>query len=306
MEVRNTQVHVNRKETLLPSGLPQEEALELLRAGKGNIPLRRSTRSVGKIILDNSLTLFNLINAILAVVVLVVCFFEPNYFRNLFFMGVVVANTAIITFHEVRAKIAIDKLSILTEPYAWVRRDDREFEIPVEEIVPGDIINYSSGQQISIDGSVVLSNSMEVDESLLTGESDAIRKKEGDPVLLGSVVMSGSGYVLVEKVSKDTFAARITQEAKEEKRELSPLMRCLNKILKYISVIMFPLGAILIFKVFISGSGDEMLRGIVATAGLLVSMLPEGLILLTSIAMAVSVLRMGQKKSTSLKRSFSL
>lgn len=297
MEERNLKEKLRQNEIHLPPGLSQEEAQELLRAGKGNAALDKSTRSIGKIIVDNSFTLFNLINAILAVVVLLVCLFEPKYLRNLLFMGVVVANTAIIAFHEIRAKITIDKLSILTEPHALVRRDHKEFEIPVEEIVPGDLIKYSSGQQISIDGSVVFSDSMEVDESLLTGESDAIRKKEGDPVLSGSVVMSGSGYVLVEKVSKDTFAARITQEVKEEKRELSPLMRSLNKILKYISIIMFPLGAVLLFKVYISASGEEALRGIVATSGLLVSMLPEGLILLTSIAMAVSVLRMGQKKA---------
>lgn len=292
-----SQNQIDKEQVNLPPGLTKNEVQELLRAGKGNAPLKKNTRSVGRIILDNTFTLFNLINGILAVVVFLVCLFEPKYFRNMLFMGVVVANTAIISFHEIRAKITIDRLSILTEPHALVRRGGEEFSISVEEIVPGDLLKLSSGQQISVDGHVIYSDSMEVDESLLTGESDGIRKKIGDPVLSGSVVMSGFGYIQVEKVSKDTFAARITQEVKEEKRQLSPLMHSLNQILKYISIVMFPLGAVLLVKVYLSSTGPQMLRGIVATSGLLVSMLPEGLILLTSIAMAVSVLRMGQKKA---------
>ena len=290
-------IRQTNSQAALPSGLTENQAAELLAAGRGNVPLDKRTRSIGKIIFDNVFTLFNFINAVLGVVVLLVSLIDPRYFKNLLFMGVVVANTFIYSFQEIRAKLAVDKLAILTEPHATVRRAGQERSIPVAELVPGDVQHLAAGQQIPIDGRVLLSDGLEVDEALLTGESDPVRKQPGEEVLSGSVVMSGQGYIEVTKVSKDTFAAKIVGDAKREGRLFSPLMRSLNKILKYVSWIIFPLGIILIGYSYFTSQEKEALRSIVTTAGLLVSMLPEGLVLLTSVALAVAVVRLGQKKT---------
>jgi len=278
----------------LPPGVSEAEAAQLLAEGKGNTALDKKTRSVGKIIFDNVFTLFNLINSILGVIVLLVSLIDPTYFKNLLFMGVVAANTFIYAFQEIRAKLAVDQLAILTEPQATVRRDSQERSVPVAELVPGDVQHIKAGQQIPIDGEVILSDGLEIDEALLTGESNAVVKQPPDEVLSGSVVMSGEGYIRVTKVSKDTFAAKILGDAKREGRLHSPLMRSLNKILKYISLIIFPLGAVLIWYAYVYGEPGESLRSIVSTAGLLVSMLPEGLVLLTSVALAMATVRLGQ------------
>lgn len=288
---------INLAETSLPSGLTQEQANQLLAAGKGNIALDKKTRSVAKIIFDNVFTLFNLINAILGVVVLLVSLIDPIYFRNLLFIGVVIANTFIYSFQEIRAKLAIDKLAILTEPVSIVRRDGVEKSIPVDQLVPGDVQHIKAGQQVVIDGQILLSDGLEIDEALLTGESNPVTKFPGDKVLSGSVIMSGEGYIEVTKVANETFAARIEGDAKREGRLHSPLMRSLNKILKNISWIIFPLGIILIGHSYFYGEPGQTLRSIVTTAGLLVSMLPEGLVLLTSVALAMSVVRLGQVKT---------
>lgn len=286
-----TTTHANKQ---LPPGLSEAEASKLLAEGKGNTALEKKTRSVGKIIFDNVFTLFNLINSILGVIVLLVSLIDPKYFKNLLFMGVVVANTFIYAFQEIRAKLAVDKLAILTEPHATVRRDDQEHSIPVAELVPGDVQHIKAGQQIPIDGEVLISDGLEIDEALLTGESNPVLKQPSDTVLSGSVVMSGDGYIKVTKVSKDTFAAKILGDAKREGRLHSPLMRSLNKILKYISFVIFPLGVVLIGYAYLFGEPGQSLRSIVSTAGLLVSMLPEGLVLLTSVALAMATVRLGQ------------
>lgn len=277
------------------TGLSHAEAKHLLASGKGNLALKKPTRSTFQILIDNIFTYFNFINAALGVVVLIISLKNPVYFRNMLFMGVVVVNTAISALQEISAKRTIDKLSILTEPHAEVVRSGEQITIPVEEIVPGDLLHVSAGQQIVIDGRVVSADGLEVDESLLTGESDPIRKRDADAVLSGSVAMAGSGNIVVDKVSRDTFAARITLEAQSEKNQTSALMRGLNKLLKYVSYVLFPLGIILFAKLFLTTNGGTLVREQVTTVGLLISMLPEGLILLTSMALAASIVVLGQK-----------
>ncbi len=279
------------------TGLSKAEADALNKAGQGNLALKKPTRSTAQILFDNVFTYFNFINAVLGVIVLVISIRNPVYFRNMLFMGVVFFNTAVSFIQEIKAKQTIDKLSILTEPHAQVQRSAEVITIPVEEIVPGDLLLINAGQQIVIDGRVIASEGLEVDESLLTGESDPIRKRPGDAVLSGSVAMAGAAQLVVDKVSRHTFAARITLEAQAEKNQQSALMRGLNKLLKYVSYILFPLGLLLFVKLFFFAGPADLVREQVTTVGLLISMLPEGLILLTSIAMAASIVILGQKRA---------
>ena len=278
-------------------GLSKAAADLLLQAGKGNISLKKPTRSINQILFDNVFTFFNFINTALAVVVIIISFKDPRYLRNLLFMGVVFFNTAISIFQEIKAKLTIDKLSILTEPHAEVTRSAERMTIPVDQIVPGDLLHIKAGQQIVIDGRLVSGDGLEVDESLLTGEADPIRKRDGDRMLSGSVAMAGSGSLVVDKVSKDTFAARITLEAQSEKSQHSALMRGMNRLLKVVSFALFPLGILLFAKLFFNADGASILREQVSTVGLLISMLPEGLVLLTSVAMATSIVILGSKQA---------
>lgn len=280
---------------LLPQGLIEAEVHRLTQQGHSNIALKKATRSIARIIFDNVFNLFNFINTILGVVVFIASLHDPVYFKNLLFMGVVVANSAIYAYQEIRAKLTIDKLALLSQPQITLRRAGEERLYPVDRIVVGDVMKIEAGEQIPVDGTILKSDGLEVDESLLTGESDAIAKHVDDEVLSGSVVMSGFAYVHVTKVAKDTFSARIVTEAKKESRIRSPLTQSINKILKVISFIIFPLGALLLYHFYRLNKAQDSLRSIVSTAGLLVSMLPEGLVLLTSVAMAVGVVRLGAK-----------
>lgn len=276
-------------------GLSKAETATLLAEGKGNIPLKKPTRSIGQIIFDNTFTYFNFINTVLGVVVLIISLHDPRYFRNMLFMGVVVVNTIGSALQEIKAKITIDKLSILTQPHADVTRDGERMQIPIEGIVPGDLLHLEAGQQLAVDGRMVSSDGLEMDESLLTGESDPMRKQLGDVVLSGSVAVAGAGALVVDKVSRETFAARITLEAQAEKSQNSALMNSLNKLLKYVSFVLFPLGVLLFGKIFLFTETAARSFQQVTTVGLLISMLPEGLILLTTIAMAASIVVLGKK-----------
>lgn len=278
-------------------GLSEAEALNLRKQGKGNTPLKKPTRSVLRIFADNIFNYFNFINCALGFLVVLVCLQDARYLRNLLFMFIVVVNTGVSIYQEWRAKRTVDRLSLITAPHVEACRDGVFRRILLAEIVPGDLLRLRSGQQVVVDGHTEQSEGLELDESLLTGESDAIRKGVGDPLMSGSVVLAGQGLMRVEKVSKDTLAARITLEAQKEKPPTSALMRSLNRLLKLISLLLFPIGLVLLTKIYTTRSGDALLRGVVSVVGLLISMLPEGLVLLTSIALAVSVIQLGRKKA---------
>lgn len=272
-------------------GLSSEQVKQQKERGNVNKAVSSPSRSVGRIVFDNVFTLFNILNCIIAAMVLAV-----GSFRNLLFMGVVISNTAIGIFQEIRAKRTVDKLTILTEPKISVVRDSKVCEIAAENVVLNDIMVLSAGNQIIADGTVLYSEGFEVDESLITGESDTIHKSVDSEVLSGSFVTAGVAYVRVMRVGKDNYAAKLTVEARREKKAHSELMTTLNKIVKVLTFAIIPIGVLLFVSQYFLG-GIPFNKVVTGTAAALIGMIPEGLILLTSIAFAVSVINLGKQKT---------
>lgn len=270
-------------------GLTSEEAQVRIVAGEANVDAGVKTRSIGQIVHDNVCTLFNLVNVILALIVL----FTGSY-KNMLFMVVIVCNTVIGIVQEIRSKRITDKLSIIAGSKAHVLRDGTERELPLDELVRDDVVVLRRGDQVPADAQVV-SGECRVNESLLTGEADLIRKQPGDTLMSGSFVNSGTVYARVIHVGAENYAAKISAEAKERKAVRSEIMRCLNGIIKFVSCIMFPLGALLFARDYLSGN-SELNSAILSTVSALVGMIPEGLILLTSTVLAVAVVRLSRNQ----------
>ena len=272
------------------TGLTEQQVAELREKGLNNQQPESQTKTVGQIVKDNTLTLFNLLNIVLAVLVIAV-----GSYKNALFINIVIINTVIGIIQEVKAKRTIDKLSLISQPHVRVLREGKEKEITVEEIVLGDILILSSGKQIPSD-STVLSGEIEVNESLLTGESDAIVKKAGDTLLSGSFVVAGQAYVQVDKVGEDNYATKIAAQAKQMRKPNSEIMRALNLIMKVIGITIVPIGVLLLLRQ-IFGLNLGINHAIVTTVAALIGMIPEGLVLLTSVALAVGVIRLGHYKT---------
>ncbi|MDD2181180.1 MAG: HAD-IC family P-type ATPase [Bacilli bacterium] len=247
------------------------------------------TKSIMKIIHDNIFTLFNILNFGLALAILFV-----GSFKNLAFMGVVICNTLIGIIQEVNAKRIIDKLSLISEKKAKVIRDGKTLEISLNQIVIDDLIIMNNGNQVICD-SIILEGSCEVNESLITGESDPIYKHIDDELLSGSFIVSGEVKVQVKHVGTDNYSAQITKEAKTVKSKKSVLMYSLNKIIKVISITIVPLGVVLFLKQ-ISIEDNNINMAVINTVAALIGMIPEGLILLTSTVLAVSIIRLSKYK----------
>ncbi|UZF55258.1 HAD-IC family P-type ATPase [Gordonia polyisoprenivorans] len=271
-------------------GLTADEVAERVAAGQVNSMPDRSGRSVGDIIRAN---VFTRINAILGVLFAIVAF--TGSFINGLFGLLIVANSGIGIIQEVRAKRTLDRLAIVGQTRPRVRRDGQVHELPPAEVVIDDIIEVGAGDQIVVDGEVVESLVLDVDESLLTGEADAVDKAAGDKILSGSFVVSGSGAYRATKVGADAYASQLAAEASKFTLVSSELMSGINEILKVITWLLIPAGVLTIVnQLFISGNGlRASLLGMVAA---LVPMVPEGLVLMTSIAFAVGVVRLGRRQ----------
>lgn len=251
--------------------------------GEGEI----KTKTVGQIIRGNLITPFNILNIILASMVFLV-----GSYKNLLFMGVVICNTLIGAFQEIRAKKTIDKLSLIAAPKARVIRNGEEQSLPVEELVLDDILLLAAGNQICAD-CVVAEGECEVNESLLTGESDPVVKKPGDLLFSGSFIVSGNCHARVEHVGTENYASQITNHAKYVKKPNSEIMTSVNKIIKLLGFAIIPVGAALFYKQFIL-SAQPFQQAVVSTVAALIGMIPEGLVLLTSVVLAVSVIRLSR------------
>ena len=260
-------------------GLTSEEVQMRIAAGEVNVDAGVKTRSVGQIVHDNICTLFNLVNAVLALIVL----FTGSY-KNMLFMVVIVCNTVIGIVQEVRSKRITDKLSIIAGTKSHTLRDSAEVELPLDQLVRDDVVVLRRGDQVPADAQIV-SGECRVNESLLTGEGDLIRKQPGDALMSGSFINSGMVYARVVHVGAENYAAKISAEAKERKAVRSEIMRCLNGIIEFVSCIMFPLGALLFARDYFWGN-SELNSAILSTVSALVGMIPEGLILLTSTVLA--------------------
>ena len=270
-------------------GLTSAEVAERQRQGKTNAAVTLKTKSIKRIFYDNICTLFNLINVVLFVSLLLV-----GSYKNLLFIGVVFFNTIIGIIQEIRSKRSVDKLTILTETKAEVLRDGKTVQIPKEELVLDDIIFLSRGNQIPAD-CVVVDGSCKVNESLLTGESDLIEKAEGDEMLSGSFISAGKCCARVARVGADCYAAKINSEAKYIKKNNSRILRSFKFIIKLCTFIIFPIGALLFCShLFFQHAGLQ--QSVISTVAALVGMIPGGMILLTSSVLAVSIIRLSRKK----------
>ncbi|MBS5344311.1 MAG: cation-translocating P-type ATPase [Clostridium sp.] len=271
-------------------GLTDAEVRQRIEQGLVNHNSDIKSKSIKRIVLENLITPFNILNFILAILILIV-----GSYKNLLFMGVIICNIFIGTVQEIRAKKTIDKLSLIAEPKAHVIRNGIKQEIAIHDIVMDDITFLGAGNQVCSDA-VVIEGECEVNESLLTGESEPVLKQPGDHLLSGSFIISGNCHARVEHVGKDNYAAQITDNAKYVKKPNSEIMQWTNRIIKYIGFTLIPVGIALFCKqVFISHQGfNEAIVGVVAA---LIGMIPEGLILLTSVVFAVSVIRLSQHKT---------
>ena len=270
-------------------GLTEEQVTTRIQKNLVNHDTTVPTKTVGQIIWCNLVTPFNLLNLFLAVAV----FFTGSY-KNLLFMGVVVSNSVISIIQEIRSKKIIDKLSVLASKKVTAIRGGLKQHIGINEIVLDDVIAYETGNQVITD-SIILDGVCEVSEAFITGESDAIEKKKGDTILSSSFIMSGKCTVQVEHIGLDNYAAKITHDAKYMKKSHSEIMSVINKIVKIISFIIAPVGCLLFYRQ-ISISGNTIKEAIIHTVAALVVMIPEGLVLLTSMVFAVSIIRLAKHK----------
>lgn len=293
---KHTRVQTGANGELCFQGLTQAEVEERIADGQVNAIQDSSNRSVKDIVMGNTLTFFNFINIVLLALVLSV-----RSYKNMLFIFIIIANTLIGIFQEIKAKITLDKLKILTVSHVDVIRDGVKKSITVSELVKDDVILLKSGGQIPADG-VILDGEVDVNESLLTGESDSIHKTCGSKVLSGSFVTSGKAMCLLTEVGHDCYMEKLSSEAKQFKRYKTELQRNLDTILKFISIIIVPLGIILFAKQYwISGSTYE--QAALDTVAAVLGMIPEGLVLLISVALALGAVRLA-RRSTLVRELF--
>lgn len=271
-------------------GLTSEEVRERIDNGQTNHTDISTQKTVGQIVKSNLLTYFNLIFLILTVLLCIV-----GSFRNLTFLPVIIGNTVIGIFQELRAKKTLDKMSMLNAPHSIVVRDGEQQQIQSEELVKDDIIILSAGNQICADATV-LSGSISVNEALLTGESDEIKKKSGDRLMSGSFVVSGQCYAKLDKVGNESYISQLTAQAKAMgDGEQSEMIRYINKLVKWVGIIIIPVGIILFCQAYIM-NGETFKKSVVSMVAAVLGMIPEGLYLLTTVALALSTIRLAKKQ----------
>ncbi len=270
--------------------LSSEEAVRLAKEGKANVSASSASKSVKQIIFSNLFTFYNMLNVVLAALVI-----TTGSYRNMLFLGIVISNFLIGTVQELRAKKTVDSLSVLTAPTARAIRDGKEVVLPYQELVLGDVVLIGAGDQITADGKV-LAGEARLNESLITGESDAVLKTEGEKVFSGSFVISGEAAVILTAVGAESYAERLTAEAKNLKTAKSVLKSTMTNIIKTVTAFIVPMGVLTFYNHYISQE-LSYIDSMIPTVAAMVGMIPDGLYLLTSMSFAVGVVRLAQKRT---------
>ncbi len=270
-------------------GLTQEQIDNRKEQGLVNYDTSVPTKIIKRIIIKNTCNLFNLMNLLLAIAVLVV-----GSYKNVLFILIIILNTLISTIQEIHSKRIVDRLSIVSQTKVKAIRDGEQKQVEINEIVLDDVLKFQTGNQIVTD-CTILEGEVEVNESFITGESNLISKKEGDLLLSGSFIVSGSCISKVEHIGEENYTYKISSGAKYVKKVNSEIMKSLNQIVKTVSIVIIPLGLILFFHQMQINDGN-LKMSVVSSVAAMIGMIPEGLILLTSTVLAVSVIRLSRNK----------
>ncbi|MDY4598329.1 MAG: cation-translocating P-type ATPase [Candidatus Faecousia sp.] len=272
------------------NGLTQGQVQERISGGWGNTSVKPESKTVGQIIKSNLFTYYNLVFAVLAVLVI-----AAGSLRSLTFLPVVISNLFIGILQEIRAKKTLDKLTMLNAPRALVIRDGVRQEIPAEELVLDDVVIFRAGDQICADAEV-LEGDISVNESLLTGESDDLKKEPGDLLMSGSFVVSGECFARLERVGAESYISQLTLEAKaQDRKKHSEMLRVLDRLVGIMGILIVPIGVFLFVQQFVF-NGASFQSSILSMVAAVVGMIPEGLYLLASVALVVSVIRLASQR----------
>ena len=272
-------------------GLTEDEVTERTLNGDTNRTTSHLTRTTGQIIRTHTLTYFNFLNIALALLIVF-----TGQIKNILFLGTVITNTLVGIIQELKVKSLIDGLAVITTTHVKALRGGQEKDIPVDEIVIDDVVLVAPGDQIVTDGVVLTSEGLEVNESMLTGESKPVRKKKGDTLLSGSFIVSGTAKMKVTAVGNDSYAADLVSRASRKKRASSEMQVTIGRIIKVVSVAIIPIGLLLFQSQRIAAEG-EIGTAIVRTVSGIIGMIPEGLVLLTSVSFIIGVGRLARKNA---------
>ena len=270
-------------------GLSARQVTRRVEAGDVNKLPEGNTPTVADVIRRHVLTLFNLINLALAAAVIFVG--SP---RNALFLGLAVVNTVMGIAQELRAKATLDKLDVLSRSKVTVLREGQPVKVDLDELVLDDLVYLKAGSQVYADGVVIVAEGLEVDESLLTGEADRLKKLPGDALLSGSFLTAGTGMMQLTAVGVNSYANALTAKAKSLKRPTTPLMRMLNNIIRALTIAIVPIGGLLFYT---QRQNHDLTSSVLSTTASMIGMIPEGLILLTSVTLTVGALRLARKKA---------
>lgn len=284
-------IHIERFEPSLEQGLSNEQVNQRIKEKLINNTKQKTSKSYLKIFIENIFTYFNMIWLVIFVALLLV-----KSYINLLFIVVILLNTSIAIFQEIRSKRTVEKLSMITLPKSNVIRNGQQIEINSDQIVLDDIICLEVGNQIPTD-SIVLSGSVEVNESLLTGESRPIKKQKGEQLFAGSFITSGKCFARADKIGKESYIQSIAASAKKFKQPNSNLFRDLNKIIKWIGIFIIPIGALTFINSYYWSGPSTLQKAVEVTCGSLTGMIPAGMFLLISVALAVGVIKLAQKRT---------
>lgn len=273
--------------TDLQTGLTTAQVEQRVAQGKTNVQLKKLSRSIPQILADNFFTLFNILNFAIAIVI-----FWTGAYKNLFFLGPVLINLIIGSYQEIRSKLTVDKISLVNESKLTVTRDGHAQTVPIDQLVEDDIVLLKRGNTVPADGIVRITTGLQTDESSLTGEADSVTKTVGAPAYSGSFVIAGQGYIQLTQVGHDSFVAQLSNAVSQDKPELSVLMRIINQIIKVLTYTIIPVGLALFFRSYLR-NGD-LTKAILGTSASVIGMIPEGLVVLTSIALATGAYKLSQ------------